>query len=292
MRLTTVAVVAVAAVLAVSCSRFPDPLIARPKPFPTPSPRPQCTTNLTKGRCGPYDGYARIAGTTSSTYVGNNVWNPIPGYSQTLYANSPGDWAVTAYVPAGNSAVVSYPSVGANYGQITDVPTPLSRYSRIQSSFTERMHATERTSAWAAYDIWLGQDGCSPAGSTCSSYEVMIQHDFANNGSCSSVASATFGGAGIPIQRWHLCKYGSELIWKLGADDETKVSERSGSVDILSMLRWLMDHGYLPARTGLWEIGYGWEICSTGNANETFSVSRFSISATASPRARPGRSGS
>jgi hypothetical protein len=235
----------------------------------------RCTTSAAKGSCGPYDRYRHITGTTSSTKVGNNVWSPISGWHQTLRANSPGQWQVTATMPAGNSAVVSYPSVGANFGRHSNVPTPLSRFSTIRSRFKEQMNATGQTSAWATYDIWLGRNGCS----NCSSHEVMIQHDFANNGACDTAARADFAGAGGVTQHWHLCTYGSELIWKLGRSDQRKVSEQSGVVHILPMLRFLVHHHYLPKQTGLWLIGYGWEICSTGGAPETFNVSSFTLNA-------------
>jgi hypothetical protein len=233
----------------------------------------KCTTSDQQGSCGPYDGYRRITGTTSSTRIGNNVWSPISGWHQTLKANSPGDWKVVANMPRGNTAVVSYPSVGANYGRITNVPTPLKNFSAIRSRFKENMNANAQTSAWAAYDIWIGRNGCSG----CSSIEVMIQHDFANNGACDTVARATFPGARGVSQHWHLCKYGSMLIWKLGRGERSKVSEQKGVVHILTMLRWLRHHRYLPARTGLWLIGYGWEICSTGGKRESFRVSDFSL---------------
>jgi hypothetical protein len=103
----------------------------------------------------------------------------------------------------------------------------------------------------------------------------MIQHDIVNRGTCPVLAAATFGGSGgVPVQKWNLCKYNSELIWQLGG-----TNERSGSVDILAMLTWLQDHGYLPPGSGLWQIDYGFEICSTGGQPETFAVSHFSISA-------------
>jgi hypothetical protein len=188
------------------------------------------------------------------------VWNPIPGWQQTLYANSPGDWHVVANMPAGNTAVVSYPSSGSDYGE-----RKLSSFSAMSSSFSETMNATSGTSAWAAYDVWLNNWN----------NEVMIQHDFANNGACPSLATVTFGGSGgVPVQKWNLCKYGSELIWKLAGGNE-----QSGSVDILSMLTWLQNHGYLPQASTLTAIGYGWEIASTGGRSETFTVSQYSISA-------------
>jgi hypothetical protein len=265
-----VAAPALVAMLVIGCS---SAATSTPKPLPSPSRSPEslsgvCTSSAAKGGCGPYDKYQRITGTTSSTYVGNDVWNPIPGWRQTLYATSPGNWHVTANMPIGNTAVVSYPSIGVNYGQVTDEPTPLTDYSSIYSSFSENMNATAQTSAWAAYDVWLGADNCS----TCTRDEVMIQHDFANNGACPTLATAAFGGSGgVPVQNWNLCKYGSELIWKLTGN------EQSGRVNILTMLTWLVNHGYLPNGTGLWSIGYGWEICSTGGVNEDFQISSFSL---------------
>ncbi len=255
----------------------PRPAPSPPAPAPTsaapgPAPGPVCATTAARGECGPFAD-SQIMLTTSNTSVGNDVWSPVSGWSQTLHVTNPGDWSATANMPAGNTAVVSYPSLGANYGQTNGQPTPLSDFKSMYSSFTENMHATSKTSAWAAYDIWLGQ-GTSTSATTPN--EVMIQHDFANNGPCTAVATATFGGSGgVPVQKWNLCHYGTELIWKL-----TGGNEQSGSVDILAMLNWLVARGYLPKNSGLSLIGYGWEICSTGGQNETFQVSNFSVTAT------------
>lgn len=188
------------------------------------------------------------------------MWNPISGWQQALSATNPGDWHVTANMPAGNTAVVSYPNTGASYGE-----QPLSKFKTIVSSFSENMNATAGTSAWATYDLWFNNWG----------NEVMIQHDFAGNGPCSFVATASFGGSdGVPVQSWGLCKYGSELIWKL-----TSGSEQTGSVDILSMVTWLETHGYMASNSTITDLSYGFEICSTGGKNENFQVNSFSISA-------------
>lgn len=251
-------------------SSSPAPASSSPAPAPTPtqtSPSPvptststsySCTTSAAKGSCGPYT-YPQMQGTTSAPTVNNDVWAPISGWQQTLHANNPGDWSVTANMPAGNTAVVSYPSNEANYNERS-----LSSFSKLVSSFSENMHATSSTSAWAAYDIWTNNWA----------NEIMIQHDFANNGPCSFVATADFGGSnGVPVQKWGLCTYGSELIWKL-----TSGSEQTGSVDVLAMLTWLENHGYLPSNSNLTAIGYGFELCSTGGANENFQVNGYSIS--------------
>jgi hypothetical protein len=225
------------------------------------SPAGQCVTSAVKGACGPYLDRAIYHSDGQDTFVGQDVWNPISGWSQTLHVVNPGNWYATADMPAGNTAVVSFPNVGEEYYYTNS----LAGFSSIRSSFRESMHAAGGTSAEAAYDIWLNDWR----------YEVMIQHDIVNRGTCPVVATASFGGSGgIPVQRWNFCKYGSELIWQLPGK-----GEQSGSVDILAMLNWLVGHGYLPHASGLTDISYGFEICSTGGRPETFAVSRFTISA-------------
>lgn len=220
-----------------------------------------CVTSTPKGGCGPYRYRAITRSDGQNTYVAQDVWNPIPGWSQTLHATDPGSWYVTANMPAGNTAVVSFPNVGQEYYYTNT----LADFSSIYSSFTENMDPARGTSAEAAYDIWL--NGWKN--------EVMIQHDIVNRARCPVAARARFGGSGgVAMWDWNLCKYGSELIWQLSGRQE-----RSGKVDILAMLTWLVSHRYLPQRSGLTDISYGFEICSTGGQPETFAVSHFSISA-------------
>jgi hypothetical protein len=166
-------------------------------------------------------------------------------------------------MPAGNSAVVSFPNVGNEYQE-----QPLSDYTSLTSSFSEDMGATKATTAWAAYDLWFNNWN----------NEVMIQVDFANNAPCGDTR-ATFGGSnGVPVQTWDFCHYGSELIWKLGANGER--SEQAGSVDILAMVTWLEDHGYMRSDSKITGLSFGWEICSTGGVTEKFQMNSFAIRGT------------
>src|SRR5207248_1499999 len=90
----------------------------------SPSPSPAntgttagCVTSAAKGSCGPYL-YPAITGSDGqNTTVGQDVWNPIPGWAQTLHAIGPGDWHATATMPGGNTAVVSFPNVGQQYDE-------------------------------------------------------------------------------------------------------------------------------------------------------------------------------
>src|SRR5580700_2399743 len=228
-----------------------------------------CVTSAAKGTCGPYL-YPAITGSDgTNTTVGQDVWNPISGWSQTLYASGPGSWYVTANMPAGNTAVVSFPNTGESYNS-----NLLASFSSLYSSFSENMNATAGTSAEAAYDIWLNNWN----------NEVMIQHDMVNRGGpCGPVlATATFGGhGGVPTQSWNLCQYGSELIWQVPGSG-AQYGVKAGSVDILAMLDWLDNNGgYLPHGSSLTAIGYGFEICSTGGVDENFEIKAFSI--TSSP---------
>jgi hypothetical protein len=228
----------------------------------------RCITSAAKGSCGPYRYSAITAdGQNPGPTVGQNVWSPIPGWSQTLIATNPGNWYAVANIPAGNTSVVSFPNTGQDIAWVNGTPPPLSGYTSIYSSFSENMNGTSRTDAEAAYDIWLNNW----------KNEVMIQHDFsALRTRCDTLeATATFGGSGgVPVQRWNLCQFGSELIWQLAGR-----SEHSGKVNILAMLTWLVGHRYLPQRSGLTALSYGFEICSTGGRPETFRVNGFSISA-------------
>jgi hypothetical protein len=247
-----------------------------------------CTTSSQTGECGPYadrqiEGLG--SGNQDNINVGNNMWNPISGASSTLRANNPGSWMVTANMPAGNTAVVSYPSLAADFHLQNSAGNwyeqPLTNFREMVSSFSETMNANRGTSAWAAYDIWLNGGN----------NEVMIQHDFAGNGPCNYETVQRFGGSdGVPAQLWGLCGFGSEQVWKLAAPRSVvgstgTVNETSGRVNILQMLTWMEAHRYLPAKSTLGLLGYGWEMASTGGVQENFEVSSFSITTSgSSPR--------
>jgi hypothetical protein len=224
-----------------------------------------CITSAAKGSCGPYLDPAITGSNGNDTTVGQDVWNPISGWSQTLYATSPGSWYARANMPAGNTAVGVLPQHGESYDS-----NLLSSFSSISSSFSESMNPTSGTSAEAAYDIWLNDWN----------NEVMIQHDmYDRGGPCGPVLqTVAFGGdGGVPQQSWILCQYGSELIWQIQRSGSV-YGVHAGSVDVLAMLEWLENNGgYLPQASTLTAIGYGFEVCSTGGADETFEVSAFSI---------------
>lgn len=237
----------------------------------------KCIIAAPLGICGPYD-YALVTGhQPNNVNVQNDFWNyqnAAPSSSQTMYVTSPGKWYVDTNFPIGNTAIMSYPDSDAIY--FVNSPT-LDSYDYIYSSFAENMHQKRYTIAQAAYDIWLNSW----------SNEVMIWNDMSNRYPCGSqLAQEQFGGSnGVPVMTWDLYKCGSsELIWELdqsalGTGTPQDFGITSGSVDIYNMLKYLEDNSYLPEGTYLTQIEYGFEIASTGNHNERFDVTGFSVTA-------------
>jgi hypothetical protein len=239
-----------------------------------------CTTSDRSGRCGiawsdtSFCDYPDITGIKGGAnggcaYVDQNMWSPLQGETQTLRANSPGDWEIVSDTPVNSSgSVTTFPNVGAPFDE-----QPMSSFSSIVSSFDETMPHNSQTSGWAMYDNWFDDW----------KYEVMIQHDFTRNGPCTYDAVATFDG-----QLWGLCAFGDinggAFAWKLAAPGSVKGSSgtrniSTGTIDIKAMTQWLVDHGYMDPAPNITNLSYGWEICSTGGTSETFRVNEYSLMA-------------
>lgn len=253
---------------------------AGPEPNPTATPTSTPTgahsgksTSSPNGVLGPYF-YPKITNTNGyDTYVSNDMWAAGgSGMTQTLTAVGPGEWYVAAKAPAGNTGVLSYPNTQQLFnnwnghgwnGSGPQTDTPISRLTQLTSTFAENLNANSRTDAEAAYDIWLS--------STSGPHEIMIWVDNANRGTggATQIGTGTFGG-----QKWTLLQYhGGEVIWSLTSN------EQSGTVDILALLQHLQAQGLASSAAAISQIDFGFEICSTGGVPETFSVSRYSLTA-------------
>lgn len=220
------------------------------------------------GNCGPY-AYRRITNADgSNTYVINDMWNPPgAGHPQTIYVDNPGDWRVTTDQAKHNTAVLSYPDVQQILTTTSDTPAPLAGFAAVSSEFTQSMPSNGDNEA--AYDIWMGRGE-----STNYAQEVMIWVDDHRTNSAPGriVARPRFSGV----------RY---TVWQDTTDGRTGFhtiyivrdrNERSVTVQILPMLEWLRRRK-LTAATGLNQIDFGWEICSTGGTPETFTMSSYSI---------------
>jgi Glycosyl hydrolase family 12 len=261
-----------------SPSMAPSTPSASPSTIPASSAPPAttgnqgtaCVTSDGDGGCGPYSS-ADISGSGGSqTYVIQDIWNQIKGATQTLTAFGPGNWSVKASLPASNTAVVADPDTQQIYTTDNDTPNPLSGYSSITSSYTESGPSTSGDDWEAAYDIWAG------TGSNNYAQEIMIWVD--NHGQApagSVVGSATIDGQGYKI--WSTGKagtVGNPVSMVLDSN------QASGSVNVLDDMKWLESNGYVPAGSGLNQVDFGFELCSTGGTSQTFAVSQFGLKAT------------
>ncbi len=282
-------------------------LLAFSQPSPPPPPA-VCVTSAPGGICGPYY-YPLVTGSDGTNInIQNGFWNEAAAATafptetvaqmQTMYATDPGNWYVVDNFPTGQTEIWTYPNSDALY--VNNQPL-VSSFSYLYSSFGDEMNENANTDAEAAYDIWL--NGYNN--------EVMIWNDVSNRGGplyyggCTSKLSANveFGGSnGVPKHLWNLAKCGSELVWQLDQQslslctvtnhrndgpefphESINVGNGSvygitrGSVDVLAMLTWLMNNGYLPTTSTLTQLEYGFEIASTGGRNEKFQVTRWSV---------------
>lgn len=242
-----------------------------------------CTTSSPTGACpaggGGYTNYAGFSDFSSqmnfgSPYADANEWGQVSGETQTLSANSPGDWQVAVNIPASSNpsgAVTTYP----NGGFVLNNP-PLTSYGDITSAFADSIPTGSGNSGWQGYDNWFNNWAD----------EIMIQTNFVGNSPCTYAAVQQFGGVnGVPVQTWGLCDFGSEKVWKLApsgtqAGGSATVSETSGSVDVTAMTDWLITHGYMttstPASTTVTALSAGFEICETAGTT-TWSYSNLTF---------------
>jgi len=251
-----------ALVLAIAVAGAPDAALAHPASLSGAAGG--CTTSGLQGTCGPY-AYQLITNSNGfNTYVANNKWgcgNPDQCGRQTLQATSPGKWQVTSNQAAGNTAVLTYPEVQQVFTSTSNTNPPVSSFRAIYSHFTEAMHATTKTIAQAAYDIWLSN--------TSGPNEVMIWVDNHGRGSggATRVGHATIFGQPFTVYK----NGGGEIIFSLDHNEQT------GTAHIIATLRWLQGHGYVSAHAQIGQVDFGWEICSTGGVPEKFTVSAYSI---------------
>jgi hypothetical protein len=191
---------------------------------------------------------------------------------ETLTSDGPDHWSVTSTQAAGNTAVLTFPDVqqlfndwgGSSFNNganLTD--TPISGLSGLVSTYAENMHETSATAAEAAYDIWT------------SSGEIMIWVDTSTtrgSGGAQEVDTGMLGA--LPFTFYVYGGTGGLPIIKLNSN------QRSGTIDVLAALHWLQSKGYVASNATVSQVNFGWEICSTGGAAETFEMTNYTLTST------------
>jgi Glycosyl hydrolase family 12 len=200
-----------------------------------------------------YESSAQYASYSTGGYtMYNDEWGSGHG-SQTLWVNSASNWGVYSTQP-NTSGVKSYPNDSKSIG------TALNSLSRVTSSFNE---SNPGSGNWeSAYDIWLNS----------SSYEVMIwtyvSGDVGPLGS--SVGTVTLDG-----NTWTLYagNNGSNPTYSFVRSG----NESSGTVNVLDLLKYLENTKRYFSNPTLSTVQYGWEISSTNDTQEDFTINSYSV---------------
>jgi hypothetical protein len=273
-------------------SATPTPTATTPTPTPTDTSTPTPTTTATGAactttlgnNCGPFSDSANIPMSNGfDTYVGPQNVGSNPGTTATNTVTDPGNWSsVVNALPLGYGGVQIFDNVqqltndwnGSGWGNGSS-DTPLSSLTSLKINYAESMGTRDTsTSAEFAPDIWTEQ---YPS-------DVMFWADTTGRCNQGAYGSTVLGTASIDGQTWTVNRYGgagAEIIFVLDNDPNVPnscASQTTGSVDIKAGFDWLISHGILSAAT-FTQLNTGWEITSA--ANETFSMSSYSITATA-----------
>jgi hypothetical protein len=190
---------------------------------------------------------------------------------QQIWATSASHFGVIATAPKGNVAVLSYPS-----RQDLEYLTPATKLKALRASYD--FSVPKLGDYEAAFDIWVQPNGQRT--NWDHDAELMIWTD--NHGQ--RPAGQVVGHAVTQYAQ-------SFTVWLDGSKGKgdsivTLVQDHGtakGTMHILSVFRWLWDHGYFPRGSALLDVEYGWEICSTAGVAESFTMNSYALHKEVSP---------
>jgi hypothetical protein len=189
---------------------------------------------------------------TSGAYtVSNDVWGGGAG-PESIWANSGSNWGVWSNQP-NTGGVKSYPHSGLTVGK------SLSSLKSVTSSFNVTVPGSGAYET--AYDIWA--NGFS--------YEIMLWMN--KTGGVGPIGSYQTN-ASVGNYNWNVYKgsNGSNEVFSFLNTGSTK----SGTVDILSVLKWIKSKGWY-GNVSLNQVQFGFEITSS-NGGLNFTSNSFSVS--------------
>lgn len=246
-----------------------------------------CTAPIGDG-CGAYSWSGWPGSNGFNTYVMDQAVNVQPGSTGSVTANSPSSWATTAsYTDCGGcvqtfNAVQQLTNNWGTGGFNGSSDMPLSALSKLQVVYTESDPAQPGNQYEFAPDLW-----------TYYSSDIMMWADTshvrcANNGlNSGNIIGQTKLGT---TRNWTVYRYGgpgNEIVFVLDGGTSTDpvstgtcAQQHSGTLHVLSALRWLANHGIGPAWADqhMTQLNTGWEI--TAGDGGTYSVTRLSYPVT------------
>jgi Flp pilus assembly protein TadB len=187
--------------------------------------------------------------------IANNVLATEAG-PQTIWAFTPTHWGVESN-QQGTAGIKSYPCVK----RVLQGSPTYSSMRLLRSKFRESMPSTGVIAA-ATYAVWLDN------------HQVEVKMWVENHN--------------LPVPTDPKDRLGEILFYRSdytvyqdGPTEYTFVptegQQPSGTVHLLSALRWLVSHRYLNSTDSIDEVDFGWEIVSTGGTAQDFSVTNYAV---------------
>lgn len=195
-------------------------------------------------------------------YVHNNMWNSLKytPCTSVMRAWSHGRWEVSTRMnnKTGDGAVKTYPNVHKDFDKV-----PISSLESLTSRFASESPQVGIYNV--AFDLWI--NGIAKAGCT----EIMIWTENFHQVPGGKLAEEAVLGQ----RRYKVYRRASDgYIAFVAADTMT-----SGTLDLLEIVRWVIERGWLPQDSVLNQVCYGVEMVSTDDAEATFRVTDFAIDA-------------
>lgn len=261
----------------------------------SPARADACATNL-NGVCGPYaDATDFPSGNGFNTYVSNQSVGANPGTTQSLTANGPKSWSVTADdLPLGYTGVQSFVNTnqlfnnwtGSGWGSgMSD--TPLTSLSALSVTYNETSPGSGGGNNGYEFspDVWTsyaGQLGSGDIMFWVDTSPLRCTHNGLSAGDI--LGQATFNSRNWTVYRYGL--WGGEIVFVLDGssdndpvDSGTCAQQSAGTINIKAGIDWLIAHGAVNGPLTMSQLNTGWETTSADNA--TFTMNSLSYTATA-----------
>lgn len=203
-----------------------------------------------------------VNGSNGQYNINNNEWSNDHG-PQTIWANNFHSWGVCS-TQGPTTDVKVYPNVETPFYNLSS-PVPYSGVTSMVSTFNQTMPPTsDNYIGESAYDLWLNDWAT----------EVMVWVDNHNQVPAGHVV-ATLNSYGRTYKLWAT---GTGVHQTYSFADTGNRS--SGTVHIQALIRYLVNHNYIPNTSTYTSDQFGWEICSTNNVTLPFTVNNYSLKTT------------
>lgn len=196
--------------------------------------------------------------------MNNNIHNPAEAGPQTIRAYSPHSWDVEADHSRNDvrpGSIKSYPCTQLNLNKAIGDLTQLT--AKFDAPFPADCEGN------ASFDLWLNGFGKS------STAELMVWTDYVYPASIppwgTESAKVTFDG--WEFTAWRRPSHPGGTYIALAAGEK----RAAGSLNLLAVLDWLAEKGWLARTDKIAAVEYGFEIANTPKGGRTFHLNNYDL---------------